>query len=333
ILFAHVILDGAFAARVLLARLDALPSARLKTGQSLALSAWQRFAIIDWPVLRGALPGLAAIIFLLAFTSFPIVLLLGGGPANQTLEVAIYSAVRLDFDLKGAVNLALVQIAACSIVILIASALAPVPTSLGPSGGQTWSDSRRTQALQWLILLICLVAFALPLLSVLADGIGLHALPVLTRPSFWTATITSLVIGIASAVLCIVFALLLIGAAGAGYWAWREGYVDPAAMFGQSEATADATAPEANPASVPATEPNPDATGPGNTVATAQTAEPTQELKPDDRLSADQPSTLPLTTPPPAQVNAPNADDKSDERLPASEPAAAPQVAAADATS
>jgi len=130
-----------------------------------------------------------------------------------------------------------------------------------------------------------------------------------------------------------VFALLLIGAAGAGYWAWREGYVDPAAMFGQSEATADATAPEANPASVPATEPNPDATGPGNTVATAQTAEPTQELKPDDRLSADQPSTLPLTTPPPAQVNAPNADDKSDERLPASEPAAAPQVAAADATS
>ena len=209
ILFAHVILDGAFAARVLLARLDALPSARLKTGQSLALSAWQRFAIIDWPVLRGALPGLAAIIFLLAFTSFPIVLLLGGGPANQTLEVAIYSAVRLDFDLKGAVNLALVQIAACSIVILIASALAPVPTSLGPSGGQTWSDSRRTQALQWLILLICLVAFALPLLSVLADGIGLHALPVLTRPSFWTATITSLVIGIASAVLCIVFALLL----------------------------------------------------------------------------------------------------------------------------
>ena len=59
ILFAHVILDGAFAARILLARLDAIPESRLKTGQSLALSAWQRFAIIDWPAMRGTLPGLA----------------------------------------------------------------------------------------------------------------------------------------------------------------------------------------------------------------------------------------------------------------------------------
>ncbi|NGP18509.1 ABC transporter permease family protein [Devosia aurantiaca] len=78
ILLAHVILDGAFAARILLARLDAIPANRLKVGQSLALSAGQRFWLIDWPALRGSLPGLGAIIFLLAFTSFPIVLLLGG---------------------------------------------------------------------------------------------------------------------------------------------------------------------------------------------------------------------------------------------------------------
>src|SRR5690606_36220637 len=89
ILFAHTILDAAFAARVLLARLEAIPPGRLKTGQSLGLDAWQRFAVIDWPVIRGSIPGLAAIIFLLAFTSFPLVLLLGGGRANQTREVAI----------------------------------------------------------------------------------------------------------------------------------------------------------------------------------------------------------------------------------------------------
>src|SRR5215217_3043614 len=69
ILFAHVVLDGAFAARIMLARLDAIPASRLKTGQSLGLSPWQRFAILDWPALRGTVPGLAAIIFLLAFTS------------------------------------------------------------------------------------------------------------------------------------------------------------------------------------------------------------------------------------------------------------------------
>ncbi len=80
---AHVILDAAFAARILLARLDAIPEQRLKTGQSLALGACARASpCIDWPAMRGTLPGLAAIIFLLAFTSFPIVLLLGGGPAG-----------------------------------------------------------------------------------------------------------------------------------------------------------------------------------------------------------------------------------------------------------
>src|SRR6218665_964349 len=82
ILFAHVVLDGAFAARIMLARLDTIPASRLKIGQSLGLTPWQRFAILDWPALRGTVPGLAAIIFLLAFTSFPIVLMLGGGPSN-----------------------------------------------------------------------------------------------------------------------------------------------------------------------------------------------------------------------------------------------------------
>src|SRR5882724_9057458 len=50
---AHVILDGAFATRILVARLDAIPERRLKTGQSLALSPWTRFAVIDWPAIRG----------------------------------------------------------------------------------------------------------------------------------------------------------------------------------------------------------------------------------------------------------------------------------------
>ena len=47
------------------AGIDAIPTTRLKTGQSLGLSATQRFLVIDWPAVRGTLPGLAAIIFLL----------------------------------------------------------------------------------------------------------------------------------------------------------------------------------------------------------------------------------------------------------------------------
>lgn len=135
--------------------------------------------------------------------------------------------------------------------------------------------------------------------------------------------------GNAVTIFLVVFALLLLGAGGAGYWAWREGYIDPAAMFGQSTAAGDPTAPEPGPTAQTAPDGTETVTGPGNTVATAQNAEPTQELKPDDRLPSDALAAVP---PLPSEVNAPAADDKSNERLPSSDPAATPQVAGADAT-
>lgn len=232
ILAAHVILDGAFAARILLSRLDAVPAARLKTGQSLALRAWQRFAVIDWPAIRGTLPGLAAIIFLLAFTSFPIVLLLGGGPANQTFEVAIYSAVRLDFDLRGAVTLALVQVAVCSVIIIATSALSPVPTVPGPTAQQSWFDSPSARMLQTLVLALCLFGFALPLISVLAGGLVGEVFPTLARPTFHAAALTSLGIGITSALLTLVLALLLgLSRAATASIALRIGFGAPAYAY------------------------------------------------------------------------------------------------------
>lgn len=209
ILAAHVILDASFAARILLARLDAIPEARLKMGQSLGLSPMQRFRTIDWPMLAPTLPGLGAIIFLLAFTSFPIVLLLGGGPANQTLEVAIYAAVRLDFDLAGAVQLALVQIAICSGVILVTAAFAPVSAATGRSRPPRWRDAGWVRIAQWTILAFGIVGFALPLVAILVDGIGPGIIELAQRESFWRALATSLAIGAGSAALTLLLALTI----------------------------------------------------------------------------------------------------------------------------
>lgn len=232
ILAAHLILDGAFAARILLTRLDTIPTARLKTGQSLALSAWQRFAVIDWLAIRGTLPGLGAIIFLLAFTSFPVVLLLGGGPANQTLEVAIYTAVRLDFDLYGAVVLALVQIGVCASVVLAAAAFAPIPPSLGPSRGQRWSDAGPARFAQWVVLLLSILGFALPLAAILADGFGSGLAALLQRPAFWRSAGTSLVIATLSAALTLFLALgLCLARAATANLALRTGIAAPSYAY------------------------------------------------------------------------------------------------------
>ena len=96
-------------------------------------------------------------------------LLLGGGPAVQTLEVAIYAAARLDFDLVTAVKLALIQ---------IAHLLGDHPRQLPPSRRSRpastapptprWRDAGVARALQWLVLALALLGFAAPLLAVLA---------------------------------------------------------------------------------------------------------------------------------------------------------------------
>jgi thiamine transport system permease protein len=232
ILFAHVILDASFAARILLARLDSIPPYRLKTGQSLGLAAWQRFALIDWPAMRTTLPSLGAIIFLLAFTSFPVVLLLGGGPANQTLEVAIYSAVRLDFDLNGAVTLALVQIGVCATIILLASAAAPIPANLGKSAAQCWQDRPLVQVMQWLVLVIAVTGFGLPLVAIIADGIGPGLGTLLGRDSFWRSLWTSIGIATASAVLTLLLGLTLAaGRAASGRKLVKTGIGAPAYAY------------------------------------------------------------------------------------------------------
>lgn len=209
ILAAHVILDASFAARILLARLDTISPTRLKTGQSLGLTAWQRFRLIDWPALWPSLPGLAAIIFLLAFTSFPIVLMLGGGPANQTLEVAIYAAVKLDFDLRGAVQLALVQIVICAGIISLSSLSAPVPSRLQAPAAAPWRDALPIRIAQALIVLFGAIGFGLPLLAVLLGGVAPSALALFARPSFWSSLLASLGIGTLSAGLAVTLALWL----------------------------------------------------------------------------------------------------------------------------
>lgn len=209
IIAAHVILNGAFSARIFIDRLGALPAEKLKLGRSLGLSAWRRFMIIDAPALAASIPGVGATIFLLCFTSFAIVLTLGGGPANQTLEVAIYQAVRLDFDLAAAVRFALVQLAVCAAIIIPATTLSPAATLFGRRNHVHWPDAPWVTVLQAAVLAVLLAGFITPLVAVLVGGLGPAFGGILAQPAFWRAAGTSLAIGTASAVLSLALALAL----------------------------------------------------------------------------------------------------------------------------
>ncbi|WP_373818976.1 thiamine/thiamine pyrophosphate ABC transporter permease ThiP [Glaesserella sp.] len=110
ILIAHVFLNTPLVAKYCLEGLHLIPSSQHQLAAQLSLRRFTYFRVVELPILKGIVPYAFANVFLLCFTSFPIVLMLGGGPKYSTLEVAIYQAVTFEFDFAKAVILIMVQI-------------------------------------------------------------------------------------------------------------------------------------------------------------------------------------------------------------------------------
>jgi thiamine transport system permease protein len=127
ILLAHVFFNFPLAARLMLSELERIPAEYWKLSAELGFRPADIWRQVEWPQLRGSLPGIALLIFLLCASSFAIVLTLGGGPQATTLEVAIYQALRADFDPQRASALALVQLALCTSLVFLAQRWGGLP--------------------------------------------------------------------------------------------------------------------------------------------------------------------------------------------------------------
>jgi len=114
ILLAHTFFNLPLAVRLLLPAWDQITDENWRTASTLGMSSTQLFRFIEWPTLSAFLPGVIVVVFLLCFTSFAVVLTLGGGPAATTIEVAIYQALRFEFDPAQAAVLALAQLLLCA---------------------------------------------------------------------------------------------------------------------------------------------------------------------------------------------------------------------------
>ena len=110
ILIAHIYLNMPFAIRSIYLRLNAIPENRWKLALQLKLNRWQRFKILEWPAAQSITWLVTGFIFVLCFNSFSVVLALGGGPKSTTLEVAIYQALKYDFNIPEALVLAWIQL-------------------------------------------------------------------------------------------------------------------------------------------------------------------------------------------------------------------------------
>ncbi|GAB2178562.1 ABC transporter permease family protein [Dongia sp. agr-C8] len=123
ILIAHVFFNLPLAIRLLLPAWSTVPAETWRLTAQLGMSSGQVFRLIELPLLRQYAPAALAFIFVLCFLSFAVVLTLGGGPRATTLEVAIYQALRAEVDLPRGGALALLQTAACLVMVAIAWAM------------------------------------------------------------------------------------------------------------------------------------------------------------------------------------------------------------------
>ncbi len=212
ILIAHVFFNLPLAARFFLVALEAVPANQWRNARQLGLPPLALFRLVEWPALRAAMPGVALMVFLLCATSFTLVLILGGGPQATTIEVAVYQALRFDFDPARAAALALLQLAAA---ITLGVLVARVPMPVTPFGATRHTRARPSMGetlMHATALGLAAVLVAAPVLAVLLRGATAPLRTLLADPAVINAALTSLAVALSAALLAVGAAVALLSA-------------------------------------------------------------------------------------------------------------------------
>jgi thiamine transport system permease protein len=205
ILLAHVFFNVAVVVRVVGGLIGQLDPRYDQAARTLGATPWYAFRTVTWPLVRPAVYAAAALVFCFTFTSFGVVLVLGG-PSNPTIEVEIYRRTAQLLDLSGAATLAVIQLLAVALVLFVSARLQarlavrqrgrPTREVLSPPrGGAAWSLVA--------LALVEVVLIALPMVALVrrsfrvGDGWGLTwwralgAQPVTTRDVDILASLTT----------------------------------------------------------------------------------------------------------------------------------------------
>ena len=207
VVLAHVFFNLPLAVRLVLQGWQEIPSERYRLAASLGMDAAAINRHLERPMLRQVVPGAALVIFVLCTTSFAVALTLGGGPRTTTVELAIYQALRFEFDLSRAAFLSLIQLGITVVLALLAYRFVRQP---GFDAGLDrrvvrWDGRLPMVRVQDGVLIAMAVLFLLlPILAVVLRGAG----EVLSLPSVvWASALRSLCVALTSTLLVVVMGL------------------------------------------------------------------------------------------------------------------------------
>jgi len=213
ILLAHVFFNLPFACRLFLQGLNSIPEKQHQLASHLGMKHWHKFRFVEWPYIAGQLPHVAGLIFMLCFTSFATVMALGGGPKSTTVELAIYQAIKFDFDLETGALLALWQIFLCAILAIFIQKISRQHRLSSDYQGTIhtfYHDSLFSKCwdASWITMIFLLVLP--PLMMVVVSGVNSQLLAVLSDVKFWMAFKHSLLIAFFAGGIAVSFAFFIL---------------------------------------------------------------------------------------------------------------------------
>lgn len=212
ILIAHLFFNIPLATKLFLQSLESIPYEQHQLAAQLNIRGWRFVRLVEWYALRRQILPTFSLIFMLCFTSFTVVLTLGGGPQYTTLETAIYQAILFEFDLPKAAVFALLQFVFCLLLFTFSSLFNTTSQTTLSSPYRWLSPSKSAVKICHVFLLGVFVCFMLsPLLNILFSALTSGKwLTAWHNPQLWKALTYSLTIAPASALLALLMAVMLL---------------------------------------------------------------------------------------------------------------------------
>ncbi len=171
ILLAHVFYNYSVALRIITTYWTTIPDDLSQAAQMLGASPWRAFWEVTFPALRPAIMAAAVLVFVFCFTSFGVIVILGG-PQFATLEVEIYRQTLNFLNLPVAAVLSIWQIAFTFVLMWFYTRTQARLTRTGQANGGRTSSRPITTARQGVVVFatvgLILVLVGAPLLALVS---------------------------------------------------------------------------------------------------------------------------------------------------------------------
>ncbi len=177
VLMAHVFYNASIIVRMVGGFWANLDPRIEEASRVLGASRWRTFVHVTLPLLWPSIAAASLLVFLFCFTSFGVILVLGG-PRWATLEVEIYYQAVPFFNLPLAAALSLVQMVLTFAIMALYTrlqSLAAVPLNLRPTEAtQRRPTTWRSRLVVWVSLGSLLILLVTPLLALVGRSFTLE---------------------------------------------------------------------------------------------------------------------------------------------------------------